>query len=506
MGINVNSLSPTEAKSYWYDYNNGNTKGISEAEYQSLVTKFRSYIDNWENDVDENGYTAGDSPQDRLDFDSDDAGFFGDGKGGLGITNTAVAGGAAIVSTTNLVPSLGMNITGTTGLDKSVTSADISKNFTQQGSVNEGGVSASLLIAAAMQLAMAIATKASSPNKDAVEACQKAQDELYTEQANLADQVLTMEEMQEQMELLQEQALETNEAGQSDIVDMEGLYNYYYTKYQNGTATDREIALMKALGAQMQSTQSATNDETLALNEEIVKVGDGYEDITANIDTTNQFTEYVADIDEATKRAAITQGAILTLSAASAAVTMIKCYARASALAGSIFGSWAAVAYIAAAVMAGSAAAMYGTEAAKQFTDYRSTAEDTIDLRQNTQDLSTETTEYQEVSTEFWEETVEVTNEENLYTLTPTYATGGAAAAGTSGTTDETTPGAGDKTDDTATTKAGVGSGTATGTGGVNTGNQTAATPAAGERQTTGVNPFAPAEDNAEDDKYKFGK
>ena len=29
MGINVNSLSPTEAKSYWYDYNNGNTKGIS---------------------------------------------------------------------------------------------------------------------------------------------------------------------------------------------------------------------------------------------------------------------------------------------------------------------------------------------------------------------------------------------------------------------------------------------------------------------------------------------
>lgn len=495
MGINVNSLSPTEAKSYWYDYNNGNTKGISEAEYQSILTKFRSYVDNWENDVDENGYTVGESPQERLDFDSDDAGFFGDGKGGQGIANTAVAAGGGLVAT-GVIPAAEVTVSGATGLDKGLSSAATTGNK----------VSVSLIAAAAMQLAMAIVTKNNSPNKDAVEACLKAQDELYTEQANLADQVLTMEEMQEQMELLQEQALETNEAGQSDIVDMEGLYNYYYTKYQNGTATDREIALMKALGAQMQSTQSATNDETLALNEEIVKVGDGYEDITANIDTTNQFTEYVADIDEATKRAAITQGAILTLSAASAAVTMIKCYARASALAGSIFGSWAAVAYIAAAVMAGSAAAMYGTEAAKQFTDYRSTAEDTIDLRQNTQDLSTETTEYQEVSTEFWEETVEVTNEENLYTLTPTYATGGAAAAGTSGTTDETTPGAGDKTDDTATTKAGVGSGTATGTGGVNTGNQTAATPAAGERQTTGVNPFAPAEDNAEDDKDKFGK
>lgn len=486
MGINVNGLSPSEAQKYWYDYNNGNTKGISEAEYQSICTKFRSYIDNWENDVDENGYTTGDTPQERLDFDADDAGFFGDGKGGLGIGNTVVAGGAAVASTTNLIPSLGMNITGTTGLDKSVTSADISKDFATKGGANEGGVSASLIIAAAMQLAMAIATKVSSPNKDAVEACQTAQDELYTEQANLADQVLTMEEMQEEMEMLQEQALETNEEGQSNIVDMEGLYNYYYAKYQNGTATEREIALMNALGAQMQSTQSATNEETLALNEEIVKVGDGYEDITANIDTTNQFTDYVADIDEATKRAAITQGTLLTLSAASATLTAVKCYARASALAGSLFGSWAAVAYIAAGVMAGSAAALYGSEALKQFTDYRLTAQDTIDLRQNTQELSAETKEFQDVSTEYWEETVEVTNEENLFTLTPTYAT--VSTANAAENQEETDP---------LTNTAG----TVTQTGaGLNTGGPQ-------DTQNVGAAPYtAAAGQNEEDDKNKFGK
>ncbi len=425
MGINVNSLSPTEAKSYWYDYNNGNKNGLSEAEYQSLVTKFRSYIDNWENDVDENGYTSGETPEERLDFDSGDAGFFGDGKGGQGIANAGVAAGTGLVMT-GVIPSANVTVAGTTGLDKGLTTAAASGNK----------VSVSLIAAAAMQLAMAIVTKNNSPNKDSVEACLKAQDELYTEQANLAEQVLTMEEMQEEMELLQEQALEVNEAGQSDIVDMEGLYNYYYTKYQNGTATDKEIALMKALAAQMQSTQTATNEETVGLNEEIVGIGDGYEEITANIDVTNQFTEYVADIDEATKKSSLAQGIILTASAGLAALTAVKCYARASALAGSIFGSWAAVAYIAAAVMAGSAAALYGTEAAKQLGDYRSTAEDTIDLRQNTQDLSTETTEYQEVSTEFWEETVDTTSEENLFTLTPTYATGGTVTTGLTGGAD----------------------------------------------------------------------
>ncbi len=426
MGINVNGLSPTEAKKYWYDYNNGNKNGLSEAEYQSLVTKFRSYIDNWENEVDENGYTTSESPGERLEFDSDDAGFFGDGKGGQGITNTAVAAGAGAVSA-GVIPAANVTVAGRTGLDKGLTAAQTSGNK----------VSLSLIAAAAMQFAMAMVTKANSPNKEAVEACLTAQDELYTEQANLAEQVLTMEEMQEEMEALQELALATNESGQDDIVDMEGLYNYYYTKYQNGTATDKEIALMKALGAQMQATQTSTNEETLGINEEIVGIGEGYEDITANIDITNEFTTYVSDIDESTKRSAIAQGVLMTLSTASAAVTGLKCFARASALAGSIVGSWAAVAYLAAGALATTAAGIFGKEALTQLTDYRSTAEDTIDLRQNTQDLSAETTEFQEVSTEYWEETVDTTSEENLYTLTPTYATGGATPAGNNGTEEE---------------------------------------------------------------------
>ncbi len=410
MGINVNSLSPTEAKGYWYDYNNGNKNGLSEAEYQSICTKFRSYIDNWENDVDENGYTTEASPQDRLDYDADDAGFFGsDGKGAQGISNVAVAGAAGVANAA-------VATTGTSGFMGGVTEAMTVKTGALEG------LQGMLLVAAALQFAMAMVTKANSPNEDAVEACLTAQDELYTEQANLAEQVLTMEEMQEEMEMLQEQALAKNEEGQGEIADLEGLYNYYYTKYQNGTATEKDIALMKALGAQMSSTQAITNEETLGLNEEIVAVGDGFEEITSNIEASNDFTNYVSEIDNATKNSSIAQGTILTISAASAAVTTVQCLMRANVLTGSFILSWLAAAYIAAAALAGTAAGIFGTEAAKQLGEYRSTAEDTIDLRKNTQDLSAETTEYQEVSTEYWEETVDTTSGENLFTLTPTYA------------------------------------------------------------------------------------
>lgn len=408
MGINVNALSPTEAKSYWYDYNNGNKNGLSEAEYQSICTKFRSYIDNWENDVDDNGYTAYDSPQDRLEYNADDAGFLNsDGKPIQAAANVGTAAAGGLVNA-GVIPELEVTI----GKASAATSA------------KSNSVSISLIATAALQFAMAMVTKANSPNKDAVEACLTAQDELYTEQANLADQVLTMEEMQEEMELLQEQAIATNEQGQGEIADLEGLYNYYYTKYQNGTATEREIAIMKALGAQMSSTQTKTNDETEGLNEEILGIGDGYEEITTNIERSDEFTNYVSEIDESTKTSAIVQGSIMILSAASAAVTATKCALRATALGSSIFGSIAAIAYIAAAALAAVATGIYGAEAAKQLGEYRSTAEDTIDLRKGTQDLSAETTEFQNISTEYWEETVDNTSEENLFTLTPSYANG----------------------------------------------------------------------------------
>ena len=420
MGINVNSLSPTQAREYWHDYNNGNKKGISNAEYASLCTKFKSEIKTWEKD--ENTYTYRQSPEDRLDFDEDDAGFMGsDGKG----IESSIKAGANVTMAlgTKAVENFAVK-TATKAATKKA-GEDVAVNLAEKGakptSANniESGI---LLVMAALQLASALHTKANSPNEEAVEACQKAQDEMYNEQAILADQVLTMEEMQEEMAVLQEEAEATNEEGQADIATMEGMYNYYYAKYQNGTATDQDIALLKALGAQMGVTQSRTGDATEALNGEIAKVGEGYEEITANIDNTNNFTDYVSEIDEATKTNSIIQGALMTVSCASAAATALKCYSRASALAGSIFGSWAAALYTAAAVAAGGAAFIFGQEAYKQFGNNRQIADDTINIRQDTQDLSVETTEFQEVSTEFWEETVDATSEENLFTLTPTYA------------------------------------------------------------------------------------
>ena len=448
MGINVNTLSPTDAKKYWYDYNNGNTQGLSEAEYQSLCTKFRSYIDNWENDVDENGYTVTETPEERLDFDADDAGLGFNEQTAQAATGTSVAVGAAAGVSAVTTGAASMTSFGTmAGEAAALTelygansiSAQIATETAQKAAVKN---SASLLVAAALQFATMVWYKVSTPNKDAVEACTTAQDELYTEQANLADQVLTMEEMQEEMELLQEEALAVNEQGQGEIGDLEGLYNYYYTKYKNGTATDKEIALMKAIGAQMTATQSSTNDQTEGLNSEIVDVGAGYEDITSNIETTNEFTGYVSEIDASTRTAAIVQGSVLALSAASAAFTCTQAMIRATTLSASIFGAAAAAMYYAAAALSGTAAAFFGTESVKQFTDYRGTAEDTIDIRETTQDLSAETTEFQEVSTEFWEETVDATSEENLFTLTPTYATSGVTTGGASG---------GEETDDVVT-------------------------------------------------------
>ena len=382
MGIDVNSLSPSQAKAYWHDYNNGNKNDISEAEYQSLCTKFRDYIETWESE-DDNDYSSTETPEDRLEYNADDAGFFGDGNAAQGVTTATVAGGA--VATNIIAACCKIN-----GL---------------------------LLPTAALQLATAIWVKANKPNEESSAACEKAQDELYNEQANLADQILTMEEMQEEMEILQEEANAVNEEGQGSIEDMEGLYNYYYNKYLNGTATENEIKIMKALGAQMQITQADTNETTIGLNEEIVTVGEGYEDITTNINNTNDFTNYVSELDTATRNSTNAQRVILTVAAGAAAITAIQCALRGSAL--NLFGG---IVYFAAAAMAGYAATTFFQEAKTQ-GNYNDIADTTIGIREETQDLSTETTEYQEVSTEFFEETVEATNEENLYTLTPEYAT-----------------------------------------------------------------------------------
>lgn len=446
MGINVNNLTPQQAKELWRDYNNGNKNDLSRAEYASLCTKFNSYVTKWEQQ-DENGYTYRASGDERLDFDEDDAGFFGsDGKGVESTlktgANVAIATGKPAVWASNskwenvaaeefrgMADDFHKNPEGLTDAD--IQQADMSaSNAETELAKKEAG---SLLVMAAMQLAMAIHTRKNSPNADAVEACKTAQNELYTEQAVLAEQVATMEEMQEEMAVLQEEAEARNEEGQASIGTMEGQYNYYYTKYQSGKATSQDIALMNALAAQMQVEQAASTEETGALNEEIAAVGENYEVVSDNIATTNEFTDYVSEIDEATKTNSIIQGALMTASCVSAGVTAAKCIARASSL--GWLGGVAAIMYTAAAAAAGTAAGLYGAEALKQFTTNRKTADDTIEIREQTQELSQETTEFQEVSTEFWEESVDATSTENLFTMTATYADQTALTTGAKGGT-----------------------------------------------------------------------
>ena len=239
---------------------------------------------------------------------------------------------------------------------------------------------------------------------------------------------------------------------------------------------------MNALAAQMQVEQAESTDETTGLNEEIAAIGENYEDISANIETTNEFTDYVSEIDEATKTASIFQGTLMTLSCIGAAAIAARCILRANALAGSIIGSWAAVLYAAAGLAAGTASYMFGTEAKKQFMDNKNVAEDTIDIRKETQDFSEETTDFQDISTEMWEETVDTTSIDNLYTTTPTYA---------------------DETANESDAKGGTRTNDVTGGDGGNTGSRSASgTGTTG--QTGGTTPPATGEDKDKDkDKNK---
>ena len=418
MGIDIKSMNPSQAKELWYKMQSGKVE-LSRAEEASFNAKFGPYIQVWETEADETNYTYRENGEERLDFDEDDAGIGLNKDTAVGAATGGVAVGtfagtrAAMVSGTEM-GNAAFDVLNHTGETQAMCQ-DTMKGMAKKESF-------SLLITAAIQLANAIYIQKNSPNKDAVKACEAAQNELYEEQAILAEQIAMMEDMQAEWETLQEQAEARNEEGQGTIGELEGLYHYYYSKYENGTATSQDIAIMNALAAQMQVEQAESTDETVGLNEEIAAIGENYEDISANIETTNEFTDYVSEIDEATKTASIVQGGLMTLACASAAYTSAKCFIRATSLSASLIGAAAAVMYYAAGASSAYAAYIFGQEALKQFKDNRAVAEDTNDIRKETQDFSEETTDFQDISTEMWEETVDTTSIDNLYTTTPTYA------------------------------------------------------------------------------------
>lgn len=414
MGIDIKSMTPSQAKELWRDMQAGKAE-LSKAEEASFKTKFGDYIKNWEHEQDETNYTYRESGEERLDIDDSDVGLGLNKDTATGVGDVAVAAGTFVGTRSALVSADTMG----TYAGSALKNPNIPTNDAQKVANKESG---SLLVMAALQLASALWTLKNSPNKDAVEACKTAQNELYTEQAILAEQVMMMEDMQMEMETLQEEAEATNEEGQGEIAGLEGAYHYYYQKYQNGTATSNDIAFLNLLSEQMKIQQATTTEETTSLNSDIAAIGDNYEDISANIETTNEFTDFVSEIDVETRNSSILQGFIMTASFASAAFTAGKCIVRATTLTASIFGAAAAVMYYAAAAMSAGAAAIFGAEAYKQFTTNRETADETIDIRKETQDLSTETSDFQEISTEFWEESVDATAIDNLFTQTPTYA------------------------------------------------------------------------------------
>lgn len=438
MGINVNTLSVSQARQYYLDYNNGNECGLTDIQYRNLCTRFKDYIDLW--DQDETSYNQ--SPQDRLDFDADDAGV----KAGP-MVRDGIAAGAGIAVGFNKVSDSALNfeLKGATGLDSTKVGGKlVGKNdvAATKSTTAENSVSGLLLVAAALVLANALIAKSQNANADAAEACLEAQELLDEEQIKLAKQALEMEKKQKDMESMQENAIAINEEGQSTIGDMEGAYNYYYSKIKDGTATQNDIMIMRGLQLAMGNKQIETNKATEGVNAEIVTLGEElYKGVSENIEVSDELVDYVASFDKATRNAAIAQGAMMALASAGGLITATKCFVRASALAGSLFGSWAAVLYVAAGAAAGVGAYIYGDLAKKNLVDYRGIAVDTMKMREDTSYVSEDTKAFQETSMEFWDGVVSATNTDNLFTLTPTYAN--ASTTTSTQTADAGTTGAG---------------------------------------------------------------
>lgn len=438
MGININTLSVSQARQYYLDYNNGNECGLTDIQYRNLCTRFKNYIDLW--DQDETSYNQ--SPQDRLDFDADDAGV----KAGP-MVRDGIAAGAGIAVGFNKVSDSALNfkLKGATGLDSTKGGGKlVGKNDVAATKSTTAGnkVNGLLLVAAALVLANALIAKSQNTNADAAEACLEAQELLDEEQIKLAKQALEMEKKQKDMESMQENAIAINEEGQSTIGDMEGAYNYYYSKIKDGTATQNDIMMMRGLQLAMGNKQIETNKATEGVNAEIVTLGEElYKGVSENIEVSDELVDYVASFDKATRNAAIAQGAMMALASAGGLITATKCFVRASALAGSLFGSWAAVLYVAAGAAAGVGAYIYGDLAKKNLVDYRGIAVDTMKMREDTSYVSEDTKAFQETSMEFWDGVVSATNTDNLFTLTPTYAN--ASTTTSTQTADAGTTGAG---------------------------------------------------------------
>lgn len=402
MGINVNNMNPTQAKEAWMNYNNGNKDNISKAEYNSLCDKFRSYIQSWEKETDETSYISRETGSERLEFDEDDAGFFG--SDGQGIKNVKKV--------------------------KKVVEDVKGKNASPWATKGSPVEALSLLVMASLQLWDASNVRKNSPNEDSIKACEEAQANLLEEQTILTEQFALLENMQAEMELLREEAEKIDQQGQGTITSLQSLYDMYNQKYQNGTATSSDVAIMNTLGKQIEAESATTASRSAGVNDNLVAVGANYDDISTNIDKSNEFTSYVEDFDKATKANSIIQGGLMLACMATSMITATKCGQRALALTSSFFASWLAPAYAAAALAAGGAAAMYGLEAKEQLVDNQQITTKTIELRKDTQELSSQITDFKDVSIGFWEGAVADTSGENFFTRSTDGTDGVTASTG----------------------------------------------------------------------------
>ena len=410
MAINLQEALTSKAYAYkcYYNYNNGNTMGITAEDYGRIIGKWgNETVLEWQKYMakDENAYELSDEEFDNAydrgkDKAKDAAGY--DGKtggqiagaaghavGGLGV---GILGGAGQLSST-LRYSVG------SGINKIMPKAGekLGEKFGEVAGIEK----LSDIVTVTLAAVVAATYWATQPNKEAVEALKVLnEEELPASQAALQDAQAAMDEAAEETMELAEEAEEKNEEGNEKITNEKVDNDAYLREYQElknkQNLTPEEKARMQKLRSLMNEKSDNVNsiaEETSEvvgdLHEEMADYQESYDESAETIGEVQGVTDYAEGFDTTTKWTSMAEMVSQGLNAAGAAMAAAR-------LVGKVFVGW---------IFAGigfAAAAASGVAVVKE-TQNMKVAGTEINTREATQDMNDETTDIYDEEIDIYE-------------------------------------------------------------------------------------------------------
>ena len=391
MSIKIESEASCR-KAYLNYHCYGNTMGITAKEMGEITTAWKNKLSSWQNSVsnDQNQYEFDDSDfetsktkgketaKDATGYDGNQAGQISRTVG----TNIASVGAAGLSIAQHGMKEAGKNIG---NIAAKVTGKETAKTATKSASW-------SAYASAILAIATAAAYMIKKPNKTQKEACDEMQTQLQSAQCAAADAQDEMERMGEEIMALSDEANDTNDAANDDIMEQKTEYDMYTSsmaalkaKAESGEPlTQEEKDLYKELaklaaesGKNIETTQDDASDSVKGIYDEMGEYQDGYDYASETIGEIEGMTDYAASFDKSTKAQCYTEAASQGINAVSAGI------AGARLMAGG-WWNWAlGIASIAAGVTSGIAT--------KEQFNWAGQVGNEISTRKDTQDLNSAT-------------------------------------------------------------------------------------------------------------------